>query len=276
VAAAALALLIAAAEAEAAPGAEAPATPDAHLAWVNPARCLAACALDPGPHLRRLDDRGAPAARGKHRVDAAAATALADLLAAAREAGHRMRINSAYRSYKEQARVFRTMKERGRAARPGHSEHQLGTAIDLKLPTTAAIDWLSEHAFEFGFALSYPPGKQRLTGYRPEPWHVRFVGNDVAAELHQHGWTLEELFRARPELGESGTCGDCPAATSRKPCGTITVAGVCQGTVLTWCYDGALAAVDCAASEQVCNTAAGDRPADCQAPPPGAAAVTRE
>ena len=155
----------------------------------------------------RLDDKGAPSPRGKLRVDADAAAALANLLAAAREAGHKIRINSAYRSYRDQARVFRTMKERGRAARPGHSEHQLGTAIDLKLPTTAAIDWLGEHAYEFGFALSYPPGKQRLTGYRPEPWHIRFVGNDVAAELHRRGWTLEELFHARPELGESGTCG---------------------------------------------------------------------
>jgi len=287
-AAAALALLIAAvgitraraapagaATAKPAPGAETTPPPDAHLAWVNPARCLASCARDPGPNLRRLDDSGALTARGKHRVDAAAAAALADLLSAGREAGHRMRINSAYRSYREQARVFRTMKERGRAARPGHSEHQLGTAIDLKLPTTAAIDWLSAHAFEFGFALSYPPGKQRLTGYRPEPWHVRFVGKDVAAELHQRGWTLEELFRTRPELGESGTCADCPAAISRKACGAITPAGVCQGTVLTWCYDGALAAVDCAVSEQVCASGAADRPADCQAPPPGAA-VTRE
>ena len=142
------------------------------------------------------------------------------------------------------------MKERGRAARPGHSEHQLGTAIDLRLPTTAAIDWLGEHAFEYGFALSYPPGKQRLTGYRPEPWHVRFVGREIAAELHRRGGTLEELFRARPELGESGSCEDCPAAISRKACGEITAAGACEGTVLTWCYDGALAAVDCAVSEQ--------------------------
>ena len=250
---------------------------DARLAWVNPARCLASCAFDPSAHLRRLDDKGAPSPRGKLRADADAAAALADLLAAAREAGHKMRINSAYRSYREQARVFRTMKERGRAARPGHSEHQLGTAIDLKLPTTAAIDWLSEHAFEFGFALSYPPGKQRLTGYRPEPWHVRFVGNAVAGELHRHGWTLEELFRARPELGESGTCGDCPAAISRKACGAVTVTGVCQGTVLTWCYDGALAAVDCAVSEQACGAATGDAPADCQPPQASAApAVTRE
>ncbi len=242
--------------------AERPAAP--RLAWVNPARCLAACAFDPGAALVRLDDGGAPSPRGKHRVEATAAAALADLMAAARAAGHAVHINSTYRSYQDQTRVFRTMKERGRAARPGHSEHQLGTAIDLRLPTTAAIDWLAAHAFEHGFALSYPAGKQRLTGYRPEPWHVRFVGRDVADELHRRGWTLEELFRARPALGESGGCADCPAAISRRACGAVTAAGACQGTVLTWCYDGALAAVDCAVSEQTCGAATATGPADCQ------------
>jgi len=249
----------------------------AHLAWVNPARCHPSCAFDPGARLQRLDDRGAPNPRGKLRVDADAAAALTKLLAAAREAGHKIRINSAFRSYREQARVFRTMKERGRAARPGHSEHQLGTAIDLKLPTTAAIDWLGEHAYEYGFALSYPPGKQRLTGYRPEPWHIRFVGDEIAAELHRRGSTLEELFRARPELGESGTCQDCPAAISRKVCGKITETGACEGPVLTWCYDGALAAVDCSVSEQPCVAATAGAPAECGPPQPkGDAAVTRE
>jgi zinc D-Ala-D-Ala carboxypeptidase len=257
----------AAASAAAPPPPPAPGTavlPTARLPWVNPARCLAACAFDPGPALRRLDDQGQPSARGKHRVDAAAVPALGDLIKGARGAGYRIRVNSAYRSYREQARVFRTMKERGRAARPGHSEHQLGTAIDLRLPSTAAIDWLAEHAADFGFALSYPPGKQRVTGYRPEPWHVRFVGPEVAAELHRRGWTLEELFRAQPEMGESGSCRDCPAAVSRKACGAVTTAGSCQGTVLTWCYDGALASVDCSVSEQTCAAAGGDGEADCQ------------
>src|SRR4029078_13709388 len=100
------------------------------------------------------------------------------------------------------------------------------------------------------FALRYPPGKQRVTGYRPETWPVRFVGRALAAELHDHSWTLEELFRARPALGRSGSCDDCPAAVSRAPCGRVTVAGACQGTVFTLCYDGALAAVDCANSAQ--------------------------
>jgi LAS superfamily LD-carboxypeptidase LdcB len=236
-----------------------PATP---LAWVNPARCLPVCAAAPAGELRRLDDQGNPSRRGKHRVDALAADAIAALLADGRAAGFKLRINSAFRSYREQARVFRTAKERGRAARPGHSEHQLGTAIDLRLPSTAAIDWLTAHAFEHGFALSYPPDKQRVTGYRPEPWHVRFVGRDVAAELHRSGTTLEELFRARPELGASGSCADCPLAVSRAPCGRVTAAGACQGSVLTWCYGDALAGVDCAASKQTCDDS-GDIP-DCR------------
>jgi hypothetical protein len=231
---------------------------------VDPARCLKTCAATPPGTLRRLDATGAFSARGKHRVEARAAEALAALIANARQAGFKLRINSAYRSYQDQARVFRTIKERGRAARPGHSEHQLGTAVDLRLPSTAAIQWLEAHAFEHGFALSYPAGKQRVTGYRPEPWHVRFVGRSVAAELHQHGWTLAELFRARPELGESGTCADCPLAVSRAACGRVTARGACRGPVLRWCYDGALATVDCSVSDQVCDDA--QDPADCRSP----------
>jgi LAS superfamily LD-carboxypeptidase LdcB len=238
--------------------------PPARLAWVNPARCLVACASEPDVAVRRLDERGAPNPRGKHRVASTAVAPLTGLLAAARAAGFNIRISSAFRSYRDQLRMFRSIKERGRAARPGHSEHQLGTAIDLRLPTTKAIDWLAEHAFEHGFALSYPAGKQRLTGYRPEPWHVRFVGPDLATELHQRGWTLEELFRARPDLGESGDCGDCPAPLSRARCGAVSALGDCRGTVLTWCYDGSLAAVDCAVSNQSCARESDDAPPDCR------------
>ena len=240
------------------------APPSPRLAWVNPARCLVDCASDPVVAIRRLDERGQPGPRGKHRVASTAVAPLGELLAAARAAGFNIRISSAFRSYRDQLRMFRSIKERGRAARPGHSEHQLGTAIDLRLPSTKAIDWLAEHAFEHGFALSYPAGKQRLTGYRPEPWHVRFVGPELAAELHQRGWTLEELFRARPDLGESGGCDDCPAALSRTRCGAVSAAGDCRGTVLTWCYDGALAAVDCAVSNQTCAREPDGAPPDCR------------
>jgi LAS superfamily LD-carboxypeptidase LdcB len=232
------------------------------LPWVNPARCLPSCAFNPAPTLVRTNDRAELDRRGRHRVDGAAQLALRDLIIAAKGAGHRLRIQSAFRSYNDQARVFATTREIGRAARPGHSEHQLGTAVDLRLPTTAAIDWLAENAPEFGFVRSYPPGKQRVTGYRPEPWHLRFVGRELAAEVHKQNWSLEELFRARPELGESGDCGDCRRRSSAAPCGKVTPAGRCEGTVVKWCYDGAIATVDCALSQQVCGQVE-NSPADC-------------
>jgi hypothetical protein len=240
-----------------------PAGAPVRLAWVNPARCLPVCTLDPSAELVAVSEAGEPAAAGTHRVARAAQPALTELMAAARGAGHVLKIASAFRSYRDQARVFKTTKEPGRAARPGHSEHQLGTAIDLRLPTSAAIDWLAEHAPGFGFALSYPHGKQRLTGYRPEPWHVRYVGRELAEVIHQSGGTVEEALRARPDLGESGDCRDCPLPVSRSKCGKVTSKGSCQGTVLTWCYDDALATVDCAASGQRCGPSPETGQPDC-------------
>jgi D-alanyl-D-alanine carboxypeptidase len=242
-------------------------------AWVNPARCHTRCAFDPGDRrgadpsagLVRVDDQGAPAAKGRHQIAAEVQAPLRDLLAAARAAGHVLKVNSAYRSYREQARVWKTTRQPGRAARPGHSEHQLGTAIDLRLPTSAAIDWLGAHAAEFGFVRSYPDGKQRITGYRPEPWHVRWVGVALAGRLATDGvGTLEELFRKEAGAGESGTCADCPLPASRALCGDVTAAGTCRGDVLVWCYDGALAAVDCTASEQHCGPPDNGGPSDCR------------
>lgn len=211
----------------------------------------------------RVNDRGVAEPRGPFQVEASALASLRDLLAAARDAGHAVKIASAFRPYDEQVLLFRATKEKGRAARPGHSEHQLGTTIDLRLPTTRAIEWLTEHVAGYGFVLSYPAGKQRITGYRPEPWHVRFVGREIAAQIPAGG-TLEELFRRQPELAESGDCADCPAPVSRAACGGLTSAGRCDGTVLSWCFDGARAAVDCAAFSQVC-VRSGDVP-DCEPP----------
>jgi LAS superfamily LD-carboxypeptidase LdcB len=253
-----------------------PAPAGRRLAWVNPARCLPSCGHDPTAALVRVNERAEEDPRGAHRVEATALAALRELLAAARAAGHAVRITSAFRGYAEQARLFRSTKEEGRAARPGHSEHQLGTTIDLRLPTSAAIAWLAEHAAGHGFAVSYPEGKQRLTGYRPEPWHIRYVGRDVAEELARRGWTLEELFRQRPELAESGRCDDCPSPLSRAPCGRVTDRGLCRGTVLVWCYEGALAAVDCASSKQTCRTTAEGSPPDCVTPASPVGAPAKE
>jgi zinc D-Ala-D-Ala carboxypeptidase len=234
------------------------------LAWVSPARCQAVCDQTP-PDLVRVNASAAPDPKGEFQLRAQVQAPLQALIAAGRAAGHAsLRISSAFRSYADQARVFRTTKEVGRAARPGHSEHQLGTAVDLRLSTMATAVWLAEHGPPLGFAVSYPERKQRLTGYRPEPWHLRFVGVPLATEVAGQGWALEELFRARPQLGVSGDCADCPAATSRKPCGKVSQAGSCRGAILSWCYDGALATVDCALSRQTCAPAGGDQAvADC-------------
>jgi D-alanyl-D-alanine carboxypeptidase len=235
----------------------------APLPWVNPARCLSPCTLDPTEGLVRIDASGAPDPQGPHRVAREILPSLRGLMTAAAAAGHTLAVNSAFRSYDEQAQLFRTIKQPGRAAMPGQSEHQVGTAVDLKLPGPEASGWLSQHAGEFGFVRSYPEGKQKVTGYRPEPWHIRFVGRAVAEEVQRKGTTLEELFRERPDLGVSGGCQDCPARAARKPCGKVTAAGACiKGVLLSWCYEGALATVDCSAFEKRCESVAGE--ADCR------------
>jgi len=89
-------------------------------------------------------------------------------------------------------------------AKPGTSEHQLGLAVDIidtrlwaleeKQETLPAQKWLMEHAWEYGFILRYPKDKIDKTGIIYEPWHYRYVGKEVAKELHDSGLTLEEYL----------------------------------------------------------------------------------
>ena len=83
------------------------------------------------------------------------------------------------------------------------------------------------------------------------------------ARLGRSGASVEETLRARPELGESGSCADCPLAVSRARCGKVTSEGFCKGSLLTWCYDDALATVDCAASGQRCGVSSETGQPDC-------------
>ena len=133
-----------------------------------------------------------------------AATALRSMFVAAREADVRLRIISAYRSYKTQITTFSYWVEqsglqlaRRFSAVPGHSEHQLGTAVDLgtvgagapwgsaRFATSPTAVWLGENAYRFGFIRSYPSGAKRvaLSCYGSEPWHWRYVGLDLAYEI---------------------------------------------------------------------------------------------
>jgi D-alanyl-D-alanine carboxypeptidase len=125
----------------------------------------------------------------------------------------RFKIASAFRSYGYQRGVYRAQVGRvGRAAadrvsaRPGHSEHQTGLAVDLVTPGDPGGDlracfadrpggrWIAANAHRYGFVVRYTPGTERVTGYRSEPWHLRFVGAALARELHERPATLEEFF----------------------------------------------------------------------------------
>jgi D-alanyl-D-alanine carboxypeptidase len=147
---------------------------------------------------------------GSGRVRAIIVDDLRAMAAAAADAGRPLASQSAYRSFDRQATVFAGwvassgFDEAVRfSARPGHSEHQLGTAIDLReangpapwqvsFADRPAGRWLHRHAWEFGFVESYPAGAEDVTCYGAEPWHYRYIGRDVAADVHRSGLTLRE------------------------------------------------------------------------------------
>ncbi|MFO0660228.1 MAG: M15 family metallopeptidase [Polyangiaceae bacterium] len=239
---------------------------DEPLIWVNPARCLASCTNLPAD-LVEVDLVGRPQRGSGRRVRAVARPAIEALLSEAKRAGFAMTIVSAFRTFGDQIEMWNQMiDEPGRAALPGHSEHQLGTTIDIDTIDLQGERWLAQHAAEFGFTLSYRDGEQRLTGFREEPWHVRFVGQKLARELSSGGMSLETYFRAHPQTAaSSGQCADCPSPIARRPCGTVTSGGECQRNVLTWCYEGSLAMVDCSTSQRFCRVV-GDK-ADCRSTP---------
>ena len=138
--------------------------------------------------------------------------ALEQMLSDASAEGHTLLVLSSYRSYDRQIQAFNNNvaqfgEEEARrvSALPGHSEHQLGTTVDL---TSAAVGytldkalggtpegvWLAEHSWEHGFIISYPQGMEAVTGYDYEPWHLRYVGVDVAADVRASGLTLHEYL----------------------------------------------------------------------------------
>lgn len=143
------------------------------------------------PDLRVADVNGVPV-----RLRAFVLPDLAAMIAAAVEDGVSINVTSGYRSYDVQANTFASLaRSHGEAyaalsaARPGHSEHQLGTTVDLK----GGAQWLSAHAWRFGFVLSYPPERSPAwTCYKPEPWHYRYFGRERAADIRSSGLSPRE------------------------------------------------------------------------------------
>ncbi|MGZ4135372.1 MAG: M15 family metallopeptidase [Tumebacillaceae bacterium] len=141
------------------------------------------------------------------------AEALEKMIAAAKKDGVGLAGVSAYRSYNTQKSLFnyyvQTQGEehaRRYSAVPGTSEHETGLAIDLSGSTgkcaaddcfggTPEANWIATHCADYGFIVRYPQGKESITGYAYEPWHVRYVGVDVAKEITSKGLTLEEYLQ---------------------------------------------------------------------------------
>ncbi|KEO81904.1 M15 family metallopeptidase [Tumebacillus flagellatus] len=144
-----------------------------------------------------------------------AALALEKLFAAAKKDGIQLAGVSGFRSYELQKTLFDGyVQQQGEAearrysAVPGHSEHQTGLAIDVSGGTgacaaencfgvTPEAKWLAKHAYEYGFIIRYPEGKEAITGYAYEPWHIRYVGEELAKTLTDKGLTMEEYFKGQ-------------------------------------------------------------------------------
>ena len=133
-----------------------------------------------------------------------------ELWQAANDQGFYLMVTSSYRDYESQKEIYDyrvsnwgERKADETAARPGHSEHQTGLVIDMTSKTEPLADsftdseaykWLKENAYKYGFIERYPEGKTYLTGYSPESWHWRYVGEEAAKLIHDEDITFDEYY----------------------------------------------------------------------------------
>ena len=131
-----------------------------------------------------------------------------NLLTDARTDGVHFSLLSGYRSYRTQKEIYDDyVSKHGKEAadkavsRPGYSEHQTGYALDLNnaeesFGNTNEGKWLAANCAKYGFIIRYPKGKESVTGRQYQPWHIRYVGPELAKKLYNNGeWiTLEEYF----------------------------------------------------------------------------------
>ena len=131
---------------------------------------------------------------------------LKELQKGAKENGYTINLVSGYRSYDYQKTLYNNyVKKHGQSladtfsARPGHSEHQTGLSFDVGKVSDAYGEtesgiWLSKNAHLYGFIIRYPKGKQEITGYKYEPWHIRYLGVETATKVYESGLCLEEYL----------------------------------------------------------------------------------
>lgn len=151
-----------------------------------------------------------PKSVGKWGLTGETDAAVRKLIAAAQADGVPMQVRSGYRSYasqkagyEEALRTYPEEKAKQFHAPPGASEHQTGLSADMwdgknrgdAFHGTPTDTWLSQNAYKFGFIIRYPEGKEYITGYAYEPWHIRYVGEEVAAKFGPaNTLTLEEFL----------------------------------------------------------------------------------
>ncbi|RYL94396.1 D-alanyl-D-alanine carboxypeptidase family protein [Sporolactobacillus sp. THM7-4] len=152
----------------------------------------------------------------KFKMRKVAADALEKMFAAAKKDGISLAGVSAYRSFALQTVLFNNYarqdgvkKALTYCASPGTSEHETGLAIDVSgtsgmyaateaFAKTAQAKWLAEHAQNYGFIIRYPKGKEKVTGYEYEAWHIRYVGVQAAKTITKNKLALEEYLRVVP------------------------------------------------------------------------------
>ncbi len=138
-----------------------------------------------------------------------AAKAFEKMAEAALKDGYTIRAVSTYRSYNRQNTLYTNYADRdGKekadtySARPGYSEHQTGLAVDVDngnllytdFGETKAFNWMKENCYKYGFILRYTKETEYITGYVNEPWHYRYVGEEIATYIHEHPMTYEEYY----------------------------------------------------------------------------------
>lgn len=151
-------------------------------------------------------------------VRAEVAAAAERMFAAAAADGVTITVKSSYRSFDTQVSVYNGyVASKGEtaadstSARPGYSEHQTGLAIDIGdanadtacdfnscFADTAAGQWVAAHGTEHGFAVRYVPGAETITGYLAEPWHLRYLGTEVARDMNERGIHSYEEYLGLP------------------------------------------------------------------------------
>jgi len=137
------------------------------------------------------------------------------MAADAHEEGLSLYVGSGYRSYQYQERIYANYCHlygedyaNTFSSMAGHSEHQTGYTIDCNTINdafgyTKESQWLAKHCAEYGFIVRYPEGKDSITGYKYEPWHIRYVGVALAKDIKSTGLCLEEYLGVDDKVYET-------------------------------------------------------------------------